>query len=61
MAGAGERHGFRATSLETLRHMVSAYGGMTLMPALSVHAPLPFSVLAKSLFTIAPAQTAILK
>lgn len=41
MAGAGERSGFRATSLETLRHMVSANGGMTLMPALSVHAPSP--------------------
>ena len=39
MAGTGERHGFRATSLETLRHMASANGGMTLMPALSVHAP----------------------
>ncbi|MBL8522148.1 MAG: DNA-binding transcriptional regulator OxyR [Betaproteobacteria bacterium] len=43
MAGAGERTGFRATSLETLRHMVSANVGMTLMPALSVHAPAPSS------------------
>ena len=43
MAGAGERAGFRATSLETLRHMVSANVGMTLMPALSVHAPAPSS------------------
>ncbi len=41
MAGAGERSGFRATSLETLRHMVSANVGLTLMPALSVHAPAP--------------------
>ncbi len=41
MAGAGERTGFRATSLETLRHMVSANVGMTLMPSLSVHAPAP--------------------
>ncbi|MBL0125510.1 MAG: LysR family transcriptional regulator [Betaproteobacteria bacterium] len=41
MAGAGERAGFRATSLETLRHMVSANVGLTLMPALSVHAPSP--------------------
>ena len=41
MAGAGERSGFRATSLETLRHMVSANVGVTLMPALSVHAPAP--------------------
>ncbi len=43
MAGAGERTGFRATSLETLRHMVSANVGLTLMPALSVHAPAPSS------------------
>jgi len=43
MAGAGERSGFRATSLETLRHMVSANVGMTLMPSLSVHAPAPLS------------------
>ena len=41
MAGTGERAGFRATSLETLRHMVSANVGLTLMPALSVHAPAP--------------------
>ena len=41
MAGAGERSGFRATSLETLRHMVSANVGMTLMPALSVQPPAP--------------------
>ena len=43
MAGAGERTGFRATSLETLRHMVAANVGITLMPALSVHAPSPTS------------------
>jgi LysR family hydrogen peroxide-inducible transcriptional activator len=43
MAGAGERSGFRATSLETLRHMVAANAGMTLMPALTVHAPSPVS------------------
>lgn len=41
MAGTGERAGFRATSLETLRHMVSANVGLTLMPALSVHSPAP--------------------
>lgn len=41
MAGAGERAGFRATSLETLRHMVSANVGITLMPAMSVHPPAP--------------------
>lgn len=34
--GAGESKQFRATSLETLRHMVAAKRGITLMPALSV-------------------------
>lgn len=43
MIGASEKPGFRATSLETLRHMVSANVGITLMPALSVHAPAPNS------------------
>ncbi|MEO8384970.1 MAG: LysR substrate-binding domain-containing protein [Betaproteobacteria bacterium] len=43
MTGAAEKPGFRATSLETLRHMVSANVGITLMPALSVHAPAPKS------------------
>ena len=43
MTGAAEKPGFRATSLETLRHMVSANVGITLMPALSVHAPAPNS------------------
>lgn len=39
MAGAGEKTGFRATSLETLRQMVSANVGITLLPALAVQAP----------------------
>ena len=43
MTGAAEKPGFRATSLETLRHMVSANVGITLMPALSVNAPAPNS------------------
>ena len=43
MTGAAEKPGFRATSLETLRHMVSANVGITLLPALSVHAPAPNS------------------
>lgn len=43
MTGAAEKPGFRATSLETLRHMVSANVGVTLMPALSVHPPAPNS------------------
>ncbi len=36
MAGASAHSGFQATSLETLRHMVSEGMGMTLMPELSV-------------------------
>ncbi len=36
MAGAHERAGFRATSLETLRHMVGEGMGMTLIPELAV-------------------------
>jgi LysR family hydrogen peroxide-inducible transcriptional activator len=32
-----ERHNFRATSLETLRHMITAGVGMTLMPKLACH------------------------
>jgi len=39
LSGAGEQRGFRATSLETLRQMVAANVGMTLLPALSVTAP----------------------
>jgi LysR family hydrogen peroxide-inducible transcriptional activator len=41
MAGADERDGFRATSLETLRHMVTAGVGMTLLPVLAVQPPVP--------------------
>ena len=39
LAGSGERNGFRATSLETLRQMVAANVGVTLLPALSVKPP----------------------
>ena len=39
LSGANEKTGFRATSLETLRQMVAAGVGVTLLPALSVHAP----------------------
>lgn len=39
LAGAGEKTGFRATSLETLRQMVSANVGITLLPALAVKPP----------------------
>ncbi len=37
--GAAEHAGFRATSLETLRHMVAAGVGATLLPRLAVSAP----------------------
>ncbi|MEO5622248.1 MAG: DNA-binding transcriptional regulator OxyR [Dokdonella sp.] len=39
LAGAGERAGFRATSLETLRQMVAANVGITLLPLLAVQPP----------------------
>ena len=39
LAGAGERTGFRATSLETLRQMVAADVGITLLPTLAVKPP----------------------
>jgi len=35
MIGAGESKNFRATSLETLRHMVASGGGITLIPKLA--------------------------
>ena len=40
LSGAREKSGFRATSLETLRQMVAAGVGVTLLPALSVHEPI---------------------
>ena len=43
LAGAGEKSGFRATSLETLRQMVAANVGMTLLPILAVQPPVPRS------------------
>lgn len=39
MAGAGEHSGFRATSLETLRQMVAANVGITLLPTMAVKPP----------------------
>jgi LysR family hydrogen peroxide-inducible transcriptional activator len=41
LAGASERSGFRATSLETLRQMVAANVGVTLLPVLAVKPPVP--------------------
>ena len=43
MAGADERDGFRATSLETLRQMVASGVGITLLPVLAVQPPVPVS------------------
>ena len=43
LAGADERTGFRATSLETLRQMVAAGVGITLLPELAVQSPVPAS------------------
>ncbi|MBS0486984.1 MAG: DNA-binding transcriptional regulator OxyR [Proteobacteria bacterium] len=39
LSGASEKSGFRATSLETLRQMVAANVGITLLPTLSVQPP----------------------
>lgn len=39
LAGAHERPGFRATSLETLRHMVASGVGVTLLPVLATRPP----------------------
>ena len=41
--GANEKSEFRATSLETLRQMVAADVGITLLPTLSVQPPVPRS------------------
>jgi LysR family hydrogen peroxide-inducible transcriptional activator len=39
LGGGTERSGFRATSLETLRQMVAANVGLTLLPKLAVMPP----------------------
>ena len=43
LVGAAERTGFRATSLETLRQMVAAGVGVTLLPELAVQPPVAVS------------------
>jgi LysR family hydrogen peroxide-inducible transcriptional activator len=43
LSGASEMAGFRATSLETLRQMVAAGVGVTLLPELAVRPPVPSS------------------
>lgn len=39
LSGASEKSGFRATSLETLRQMVAANVGVTLLPVLAIKPP----------------------
>nr|AGW45520.1 transcriptional regulator [uncultured bacterium Lac36W] len=39
LAGSGEKTGFQATSLETLRQMVAANVGVTLLPMLAIKPP----------------------
>jgi LysR family transcriptional regulator, hydrogen peroxide-inducible genes activator len=39
LAGSGEKTGFQATSLETLRQMVAANVGVTLLPTLAIKPP----------------------
>jgi oxidative stress transcriptional regulator, lysR family len=39
--GASLRKDYRATSLETLRHTITAGGGITLLPAMTVTPPVP--------------------
>ena len=43
LAGAHERVDFHATSMETLRQMVAADAGVTLMPVLAVKPPIPLT------------------
>jgi len=57
LAGAGEKEGFRATSLETLRQMVAAGVGITLLPMLAVKPPVPVSESIQLLPFRAPAPT----
>ena len=57
LAGAGERNGFRATSLETLRQMVSAEVGITLLPTLAVQPPVPPSANLRLIRFKAPAPS----
>ena len=57
MAGAGEKDGFRATSLETLRQMVAAGVGITLLPMLAVKPPVSTSTDIKLVGFKSPAPT----
>lgn len=57
LAGADERDGFRATSLETLRQMVAAGVGVTLLPELSVRPPVATSEHLRLIRFAAPAPS----
>ncbi len=57
LAGAGEKEGFRATSLETLRQMVAAGVGVTLLPMLAVKPPVSPSENIRLLAFKSPAPT----
>ena len=57
LAGAGEKTGFRATSLETLRQMVAANVGITLLPVLAVKPPVAASQDIRLLSFRAPAPS----
>jgi LysR family transcriptional regulator, hydrogen peroxide-inducible genes activator len=50
-SGAHEKRGFKATSLETLRHVVAANGGITLLPEMSVRSSVASTQIAIRPFT----------
>lgn len=62
LAGAHERVDFNATSMETLRQMVAADAGVTLMPVLSVKPPIPFTdnIVLRPFAEPAPSRTIVL-
>jgi len=62
LAGAHERVDFQATSMETLRQMVAANAGVTLMPVLSVKPPIPSTgnIALRSFRPPAPSRTIVL-
>ena len=62
LAGAHERVDFQATSMETLRHMVAANAGVTLLPVLSIKPPIaPTANVAIRPFNVpAPGRTIVL-
>ncbi len=58
LAGIREQPGFRATSLETLRYMVAAGAGVTLLPRMAVEPPVAASesIVLKAFQAPAPAR-----